>query len=163
MCYYRHCTNVTEFLICYMHAQLLIASDSATPQTVAHQAPLSVGFPRQEYWSGLPFYPPRASSWFRDQTHVSCTSCIGKQILNHCITWEALPNLLYLNENSYLEGRLLQFPCKNKIPPSSTPWGINLHHTFLKFARNTGQVVNEAINYTMSEVLNITLFSWPCG
>ena len=26
-----------------------------TPWTVAHQAPLSMGFPRQEYWSGLPF------------------------------------------------------------------------------------------------------------
>ena len=25
-----------------------------TPWTVAHQAPLSMGFPRQEYWSGLP-------------------------------------------------------------------------------------------------------------
>ena len=30
-----------------------------TPRTVAHQAPLSVGFPRQEYWSGLPFPSPR--------------------------------------------------------------------------------------------------------
>ena len=31
-------------------------SDSfATPWTVAHQAPLSMGFPRQEYWSELPF------------------------------------------------------------------------------------------------------------
>ena len=29
-----------------------------TPQTVAHQDPLSMGFPRQEYWSGLPFPPP---------------------------------------------------------------------------------------------------------
>ena len=26
--------------------------------TVAHQAPLSMGFPRQEYWSGLPFPSP---------------------------------------------------------------------------------------------------------
>ena len=26
-----------------------------TPWAVAHQAPLSMGFPRQEYWSGLPF------------------------------------------------------------------------------------------------------------
>ena len=26
-----------------------------TPQTVAHQTPLSMGFSRQEYWSGLPF------------------------------------------------------------------------------------------------------------
>ena len=31
----------------------------ATPWTVAHQAALSVGFPRQEYWSGLPFLSPR--------------------------------------------------------------------------------------------------------
>ena len=30
----------------------------ATPCTVAHQAPLPMGFPRQENWSGLPFPPP---------------------------------------------------------------------------------------------------------
>ena len=31
---------------------------SAMPWTVAHQAPLSIGFSRQEYWNGLPFpYP----------------------------------------------------------------------------------------------------------
>ena len=29
-----------------------------TPWTVARQAPLSVGFPKQEYWSGLPFLSP---------------------------------------------------------------------------------------------------------
>ena len=29
-----------------------------TPWTAAHQAPPSMGFPRQEYWSGLPFPPP---------------------------------------------------------------------------------------------------------
>ena len=33
-------------------------SDSVTPRTVARQAPLSVGFFRQEYWSGLPFPSP---------------------------------------------------------------------------------------------------------
>ena len=35
------------------HVQLFL-----TPWTVACQAPLSLGFPRQEYWSGLPFPPP---------------------------------------------------------------------------------------------------------
>ena len=30
----------------------------ATPWTVVPQASLSMGFPRQEYWSGLPFPPP---------------------------------------------------------------------------------------------------------
>ena len=30
----------------------------ATPWTVTHQTPLSLGFCRQEYWTGLPFPPP---------------------------------------------------------------------------------------------------------
>lgn len=36
-----------------------------------------------------------------------------------------------------------------------------MHLTLMKFAHNTGQVVNEAINHNMSEALNITLFIWP--
>ena len=31
----------------------------ATPEMTAHQAPLSLGFSRQEHWSGLPFPSPR--------------------------------------------------------------------------------------------------------
>ena len=34
------------------------AQSFATPWTVAHQAPWSMGFSRQEYWSGLPFPSP---------------------------------------------------------------------------------------------------------
>ena len=36
----------------------LVVSNSAKPWTVAYQAPLSMGFSRQEYWSGLPFPSP---------------------------------------------------------------------------------------------------------
>ena len=39
--------NVVHLLSCF------VVSNSATPWTVAHQAPLSMGFSRQEYWSGL--------------------------------------------------------------------------------------------------------------
>ena len=35
-----------------------VVSDSATPWTVAYQAPPSMGFSRQEYWSGLPSPSP---------------------------------------------------------------------------------------------------------
>ena len=35
----------------------LVVFDSETPWTVVHQGPLSTGFFRQEYWSGLPFPP----------------------------------------------------------------------------------------------------------
>ena len=41
----------------------------ATPWTVARQAPLSTGFPRQEYWHGLPF-PSLGDP--RDRICVSC-------------------------------------------------------------------------------------------
>ena len=36
----------------------MVNSDSATPWTVAYRAPQSMGFSRQEYWSGLPFPSP---------------------------------------------------------------------------------------------------------
>ena len=35
-----------------------MSDSSVTPWAVASQAPLSMGSPRQEYWSGLPFLPP---------------------------------------------------------------------------------------------------------
>ena len=34
----------------------------ATPETAAHQAPPSLGFSRQEHWSGLPFPSPMCES-----------------------------------------------------------------------------------------------------
>ena len=43
----------------------------ATPWGVAHQVSPSMGFSRQEYWSGLPFPSPGESSQSRDQTRVS--------------------------------------------------------------------------------------------
>ena len=49
-----------------------VVSDSATPWSVTHQAPLSRGFPRQEYLNGLPFPSPGGLPWLGDWTHVSC-------------------------------------------------------------------------------------------
>ena len=47
-------------LLVFVHACSVVSvmSDSETPWTGAHQAPLSVGFSRQEHWSGLPCPPP---------------------------------------------------------------------------------------------------------
>ena len=41
-----------------MCAHSVLLDSFVTPRTVAHQAPLSMEFSRQEYWSGLPFPPP---------------------------------------------------------------------------------------------------------
>ena len=35
-----------------------MSNSFATPWTVAHQAHLSIGYPRQEYWGGFPFPSP---------------------------------------------------------------------------------------------------------
>ena len=44
----------------YVHACKVasVVSSSVTLWTIAHQAPLPMGFSRQEYWSGLPCPPP---------------------------------------------------------------------------------------------------------
>ena len=54
-------------LICITVLLLLLSHFSGvrlcvTPETAAHQAPLSLGFSRQEHWSGLPFPSPMHES-----------------------------------------------------------------------------------------------------
>ena len=78
------CKDWTVFLLCFLTSHhlwsikepgiqaqlpllLLLSHFSrvrlcATPQTAAHQAPLSLGFSRQEHWSGLPFPSPMHES-----------------------------------------------------------------------------------------------------
>ena len=46
------------FLFVVVVCWLILVQLFATPWTVAHQAPLSMGFSRQEHWSGLPFPAP---------------------------------------------------------------------------------------------------------
>ena len=53
-------------------------SDFAIPQTVAHQAPLSMEFSRQEYWSELPF----TSAGNLPVSGLNLVSC-SRQILYH--------------------------------------------------------------------------------
>ena len=67
-----------------------------TSWTVACQAPVSVGFSRQEYWSGLPSF--RGSSIPRNQTQVSC---IAGGFL-HCRWLLSLPTELHEKPYGYL-------------------------------------------------------------
>ena len=50
------CRFITQLIyILYGGLNTKLCPTLATPQTLARQAPLSRRFPRQEYWSGLPF------------------------------------------------------------------------------------------------------------
>ena len=70
------------------HVQLF-----ATPWTVARQAPLSMEFSRQEHWSGLPVPTLGYLSDSRIKPTSLCVSCVGRQIIYHCTTWEVLEKL----------------------------------------------------------------------
>ena len=74
-CLFSLCLQFAQFLLTWsdllifssLVSHLLLSRFSrvrlcATPQTAAHQAPLSLGFSRPEHWSGLPFPPPMHES-----------------------------------------------------------------------------------------------------
>ena len=60
------------------------------PWNIAHQAPLSMGFSRQEYWSGLPFPPPGdlLDPGIKPTSLVS-PELAGRFFFNYCTAWEA--------------------------------------------------------------------------
>ena len=68
-----------------------------SPWTLAHQALLSMEISSQEYWSRLPFPTPgdlpNPGIKFN---HFSCGCCLGRHILYHWATWEALSTTLYV-------------------------------------------------------------------
>ena len=57
---------------------------SVTLWTVAHQAPLSMGFSRQEYWSGLPCLPPRDYHYVGSEP----ASLMSPALTGGFFTWE---------------------------------------------------------------------------
>jgi len=59
----------------------VLSSSFETPWTVARQAPWSMGFPRKEYWSGLPFPPPGDLPDPGIEPVSFYVSCIGRRTL----------------------------------------------------------------------------------
>ena len=68
--------------LCFVVVQLLSCGSFVTPWIVAPQVPLSLGFPKQEYWNGLPFFSPGdfPDLGVEPTSHISC---IGRWILYH--------------------------------------------------------------------------------
>ena len=64
-------------------------SDSVTPCTIAHQAPLSVGFISQKYWSGLPCPPPGDLSDPGIELVSLMSPALAGRFFTTSATWEA--------------------------------------------------------------------------
>ena len=91
-----------------VRAQLFSCIDTfSNSRTVVCQAPLSMGFSRQEYWGGLLFPTPEDLPWPRDQTHVSrvsyvegrvfATESLGKTVMKI----ELMLNILTTHQKAY--------------------------------------------------------------
>ena len=72
--------------------------------TVARQAPLSMGFPRQEYWSGLPFPPPGDLPNPGIESASPTSPELAGGFLTISRTWEAL----YTQNGLYIKWNVIQ-------------------------------------------------------
>ena len=86
--------------------QQLFVQFFGTPWTAAGEAPLSVGFSRQEYWM-VAMSSSRSSSPSRDRTHISHVSVLAGRFLTTSATWEAHKWDWYLNKRPQRASGLL--------------------------------------------------------
>ena len=102
----------TNVCVCQLlsHVQLF-----ATPQTAAHQAPPSMGYSRQEHWSGLPF-PSRKETIERKK--VKSLSHVQLFATLQTVAYQAPPSMEF-SRQGYWSG--LPFPS-----PGTLIAGINL-------------------------------------
>ena len=68
-------SNAWKWRVKFSHGWLL-----ATPWTVAHQAPLSLGFSRREYWSGVPLPSPKGE-WEKIKTYLPYTEPMPRKFI----------------------------------------------------------------------------------
>ena len=111
-----------NYTVCVCSCMLSHVPLFVTLWTVAHQAPLSVGFPMQEYWTGLPL-PPQGDLPDPGIKPVFLTSpVLAGRFFTTSTTWEAQETVL-VGFNLLL----LQLTEKAMAPHSSTlawkiPW-----------------------------------------
>ena len=73
------------------------------PQMAAHQAPLSPGFSRQEYWSGLPFPSPMHGS---EKWKWSCSVSVRRFVTPWTTAYQAPPSMGF-SRQEYWSGFLV--------------------------------------------------------
>ena len=83
---------------CVVLSHFSLAQLFATPQTAAHQTPLSMGFSRQEYWSGLPCPPPGQLSDPGIELVSLLSPALAGGFFTTSATWEACMKNYHLPE-----------------------------------------------------------------
>ena len=102
--YYPACNihPTTDLLLLLLLSRFSRVWLCATPKTAAYQAPLSLGFSRQEHWSGLPFPSPM---------HESEVAQLCPTLSNHWSTnWQILCPCVQVEDKVWLT----PFPCPSQ-------------------------------------------------
>ena len=92
--------HIYNGILLLMFSNSVVPDSLATPRAVAHQAPLSMGFTRQEYWSGRHF--------------------LLQGVLLRLLHWQA--DSLPLSHLGNPQWNILGHKKKNKIMPSAVTW-----------------------------------------
>ena len=106
------------FLSC-VHTQLL-QSCPALCSTIAQQAPLSTGFSRQEYWSGLPCPPPGDLPNPEIEPASLTSPALADTFFTTSATWEAHPTLSAGNKSKQNPCLVQTWECKVSLQTLST-------------------------------------------
>ena len=97
----------------------------ATPQTAAHQAPPSLGYSRQEHWSGLPFPSPMHESGLQPTRLLRPWDFPGKSTGVGChypLQREWLPILIFLPGEFHEQRSLADYSLWGLKESSTTEW-----------------------------------------
>ena len=76
-------------MLCACQVASVVSDSHTTPWTVAPQAPLSMGFSKQEYWSGLPFPSPGDLPDPGIELASLMSPVLAGRLFITSITWEA--------------------------------------------------------------------------
>ena len=110
-------------LSCFSHVQLC-----ATPWTAAFQVSLSMGFSRQEYWSGLPCPPPRDLPDPGIEPGSLPSPALAGGFFTINATWEAPPAMLLYSRNPRDVRAQSTFPSTeflHRCLNSDESWGVS--------------------------------------
>ena len=113
--------NVSLLLLLLSHFSCIRLC--VTPQTSAHQAPPSLGFSKQEHWSGLPFPSPMHESEKVKVKLLGCVRLLGTPWTAAC---QAPPSMGF-SRQEYWSGE-----CLTAQPPKRKCYGKLLSDTQIK-------------------------------
>ena len=130
------CTALLLLLSRFSRVRLCV-----TPQTAAHQAPLSLGFSRQEHWSGLPFLSPRHES---EKVKVKLLSRVRLLATPWTAAYQAPPPMGF-SRQEYWSGVPLPSPS-----------------TYLFFEWHTMQNIIKVVAHPLRQIQVHIRFHWSC-